>query len=249
LLVVVTLTFLGLGRRVGEASYAGRPARDWFRDSLGMSDESFFASKVPTAFSQMEGMAVPLLVQELRARPSRLRTIFESTLRRVHLDGFILAHAPGAEVQAARRRRQAMILLWHVAGEQRRRADLGEPLKGPSVTNAIPALRELLQGPQGSELNLAAATAGYLGPLAAPLVDLLAARVAEGDDPEFLVQALGAIGPAASNTIPALARLARNPNYAGDVQTALGLIRSGAAATRPRTNDIEIGTNPPTYVR
>jgi HEAT repeat protein len=123
-------------------------------------------------------------------------------------------------------------LLAHIARLQLMKAAEGAPSKKPSVALALPAMKTLLESGNEDDRVFTAQAATYMGPLAAPLVPQLLALVRSptNSSPSAL-EALIGIGPAASNALPLICRLATNTDLKCRVVAVRGLEALGPTAT------------------
>lgn len=211
--------------------YEGRSVGDWFDEYSLLSGGKEFSSGAAMAFRSMGGDAVPFLVGVLEGRPAPYERLYAQAVR--CLPTALVSRFPRPRVWAADRQR-AMRLLQIVARQELELIDRGEGVGKSSVTHALAPLAAALRS---SEADLAASTLACFGPLAAPLVPDLIAKVRDGGGPRasFVLQALGEIGPAASDAVPVITRIAAEEP--GDIRVfavqALGHIGAAAQSAVP----------------
>jgi hypothetical protein len=212
-----------------EPAYGGKKVSKWFDEAANMTSEERYRSEAWQAFEMMEGDAVPFLVRCLRARPSLLENLYADLQPK--LPRAVRQFLPRPRIYLyASRRICALELLGHIGIGQRMKAAEGAPSKKPSVALALPAMKALLESGDKNDRVFTAQAASYIGPLAAPLVPQLTDLVQTPDAGVAAVQALGVIGPPASNAVEALIQWATNTPSHNPVLAVQSLGGIGPAA-------------------
>jgi hypothetical protein len=236
-LFLLALTFLP---RWLEPSYGGKRVSQWFDEAVGLTSDEFHRSEAYQAFSEMEGDALPFLIRCLKvrlpSRPGPYSRFYAATPAKLRR----FLPEPRSAAKVINRHYLALQVLSEIGADQRFKAAEGIPIKKASVASAIPVLRSLLESSDSGTRGFAAQAAAYMGPLAAPLVpeltelarwrDDAAPAVAQTLGPIVAVQALGTIGPAASNAVYVLIAMTTNTVPELRVPAIQSLGAMGAAA-------------------
>jgi hypothetical protein len=179
------------------------------------------------AIREIEGDAIPCLIRRVNARPSWFDRSYTYVYLNLmpHLPTGLATHLPQPHTPANydQRRFTALMLLALIGDTQRAQCDRGEPSRKTPISVAIPSIRTALGDTNGGLQIYAALAAGYIGPPAAAAIpDLTNLAWSSSATPTVLaaVEALGQIGPAASNAAPLLAQILN------DVKTFPGVRRA-----------------------
>jgi hypothetical protein len=193
-----------------EPVFQGKPISYWVGDGFT------WTSGPPDwkAIREIEGDAIPCLIRRVNARPSPLdRSYTYLYLKLVpHLPTGLTSLLPHPHTDANfnQRRFTALMLLALIGDTQRANDDRGEPSRKTPISVAIPSIRTALGDTNGGLQIYAALAAGYIGPpAAAATADLTNLAWSSGATRtvQAAVEALGQIGPAASNAAPLLAQI------------------------------------------
>ena len=197
-----------------EPSYAGKRVSEWFEDHVDPSDQARLASRDDyQAFNEMEGDAVPFLVRWVNVHPSHLGNAYARFFGSLPSRLTAVLPEPRNDVYYLWRRIRALEWLGRIGATQRLKAEAGEPCKKTSLTAAVPRIQTSLQDRDYSVRTSAALALMLIGAPAAPAVpDLFKlARNPKDEAAPAAVQALGAIGLAATNAVGVLAEIVAAP--------------------------------------
>lgn len=180
------------------------------------------------AFTAMEGDAVPYLMGWLRAEQTSSSQYYRKTYDA--MPSLIQARLP-VPGNLNDCKRQAIELLGYIGNAQRINAASGEASTKLSINLAVPELLAMIQDTNHPFRSSALNATMYIGPAMKEAIPELIqmARLPKAD--MIAIQALGRMGPLASNAVPALTEIAALTNHPQCRLAAQSLGEIGASAS------------------
>ena len=214
-----------------ESEIDSKSLTEWFEDySNWTSPTGLHTSRCYQVFIELEGDALPFLINLAQTKQTSLDRAYESLVRRLPAYCSQRMPQPRSDSWHLSRLNTALRLIGIIGGQQRWKADEGEPSRKPGIQLALPAIHAAMQ--IDATRSSAAHAAWFIGPPASVLVPELIEMAAHPDDRGALaaLQAFALMGSSASNAVPLLMQISTNESGSRQIHAVQSLGGIGAPA-------------------
>ena len=214
-----------------ERSIDGKSLSEWFEDFNNWTAlTGLDTSRCYQVFIELDGDAIPFLVDWAQTKQTSLDRAYENIFRRLPAFCNQRLPQPRSDSWHWNHRNSALQLIGYIGGQQRWNAEAGELGHKPGIQIALPAIHAAMQ--VDATRVSAAQAAWFIGPQAASLVPDLIKMASDPNDRAGLaaLQSFGVIGLAASNAVPLLIQIATNEGSSRQIHAVQSLGGIGAPA-------------------